>query len=236
VSGADDEVLPPAAFGRAFRAFLDASLAGVGEAEPELVRRVREHLGAPDPSALPVVGRDLARREHPNLKRGLLLHGPPGTGKTMTAMHLVGRMPGRTVVILSGEALGLIGPACDIARELEPATVILEDVDLVGHERGWGDPSAPLLFELLNEMDGLHEDADVLFLLTTNRPDELEPALAADEQGDGLVVEGRHLREALADLVIGTGEVKSSLFGAAPPDAAFPFPSPRAAGWTQENG
>ena len=37
----------------------------------------------------------------------------------------------------------------------------------------------PLLFELLNEMDGLSEDADVIFTLTTNRPDLLEPALAA---------------------------------------------------------
>jgi ATP-dependent 26S proteasome regulatory subunit len=40
-------------------------------------------------------------------------------------------------------------------------------------------PSRPLLFELLNEMDGLAEDMDVLFLLTTNRTDVLEPALAA---------------------------------------------------------
>jgi cell division protease FtsH len=37
----------------------------------------------------------------------------------------------------------------------------------------------PLLFELLNEMDGLSEDADVIFTLTTNRPDLLEPTLAA---------------------------------------------------------
>jgi ATP-dependent 26S proteasome regulatory subunit len=57
--------------------------------------------------------------------------------------------------------------------------VVLEDVDLVAHERDFDLPSRPLLFELLNEMDGLAEDADVLFLLTTNRPDVLEPALAA---------------------------------------------------------
>lgn len=58
--------------------------------------------------------------------------------------------------------------------------VILEDVDLIAEERGSG-PSGenPLLFELLNEMDGLAEDADVIFLLTTNRADLLEPALAA---------------------------------------------------------
>jgi hypothetical protein len=114
-----------------------------------------------------------------HLKRGLLLHGPPGTGKTLTAMYLIGRMPGRTTVLLTGGALGLIEPACALARQLQPATVILEDVDLVAHERDFEMPSRPLLFELLNEMDGLAEDADVLFLLTTNRPDVLEPALAA---------------------------------------------------------
>jgi hypothetical protein len=114
-----------------------------------------------------------------HLKRGLLLHGAPGTGKTMSAMYLIGRMPGRTTVLLTGGALGLIEPACALARELQPATVVLEDVDLVAHERDYDMPGRPLLFELLNEMDGLAEDADVLFLLTTNRPDVLEPALAA---------------------------------------------------------
>jgi len=113
-----------------------------------------------------------------HLKRGLLLHGPPGTGKTTTAMYLVARMPGRTVLLLTGDALGLIEPACALARELEPAMVVLEDVDLVAHDRMY-DESGPVLFELLNEMDGLASDADVLFLLTTNRPDILEPALAA---------------------------------------------------------
>jgi hypothetical protein len=114
-----------------------------------------------------------------HLKRGLLLHGAPGTGKTLTAMYLIGRMPGRTTVLVTGGALGLLEPACALARRLQPATVVLEDVDLVAHERDFDLPSRPLLFELLNEMDGLAEDADVLFVLTTNRPDVLEPALAA---------------------------------------------------------
>jgi ATP-dependent 26S proteasome regulatory subunit len=113
-----------------------------------------------------------------HLKRGVLLHGPPGTGKTTTAMYLVAAMPGRTVVILSGDSLGLIEPACALARDLEPAMVVLEDVDLVAQDRMF-DGSGPVLFELLNEMDGLAADADILFLLTTNRPDVLEPALAA---------------------------------------------------------
>jgi ATP-dependent 26S proteasome regulatory subunit len=57
--------------------------------------------------------------------------------------------------------------------------IIVEDVDLIAEDRGMHPGHHPLLFQLLNEMDGLAEDADVVFLLTTNRPDLLEPALAA---------------------------------------------------------
>jgi ATP-dependent 26S proteasome regulatory subunit len=59
--------------------------------------------------------------------------------------------------------------------------MVIEDVDLIGRERtrmhGAGEEA--LLNQLLNEMDGLREDAEVLFILTTNRPDQIEPALAS---------------------------------------------------------
>src|SRR5207244_152819 len=110
--------------------------------------------------------------------RGILLHGLPGTGKTLTAMYLAAQMAGRTVLLITGAAVGAIETACKLARMLEPATVVLEDVDLIGTEREHQTVGAnALLFELLNQMDGLAEDVDVLFLLTTNRPDVLEPAL-----------------------------------------------------------
>ena len=115
-----------------------------------------------------------------HIKRGMLLYGAPGTGKTLTAMYLAGRMRGRTVLLLTGAALGLIEQSCAMARALQPSTVVIEDVDLIAQERVHQPMRAnTLLFELLNQMDGLAEDADVLFLLTTNRPDLLEPALAA---------------------------------------------------------
>ena len=67
-----------------------------------------------------------------------------------------------------------------LARELQPAIVVLEDVDLVAEERTMPHAGTnPVLFELLNQMDGVEEDADIVFLLTTNRPDLLEPALAS---------------------------------------------------------
>lgn len=66
----------------------------------------------------------------------------------------------------------------------------MEDVDLIAQERGIPFmPSGPVLFDLLNEMDGLREDIDVIFMLTTNRPDILEPALAARPGRVDLVLE-----------------------------------------------
>jgi hypothetical protein len=122
---------------------------------------------------------DRLRAAGRHVKRGLLLHGAPGTGKTLTAMHVVGRMSGRTTILLTGEALGLIEPSVALARMLEPSIVVLEDVDLVAEERTHQDEGTnAVLFELLNQMDGLSDDVDVIFLLTTNRPDLLEPALA----------------------------------------------------------
>ena len=121
---------------------------------------------------------DRLRASGRHLRRGLLLHGPPGVGKTLTAMYLAHRMRDRTVVLLTGQSVGAVRASVDLATALQPAMVILEDADLVALSRSFG-PTNAILFELLNAMDGLDADHDVLFLLTTNRADLLEPALAA---------------------------------------------------------
>ncbi len=115
-----------------------------------------------------------------HLRRGILLHGPPGAGKTLTAMYLASALKSRTVILLTGMMVGLLQRCCALARWLQPSIVILEDVDLIAEDRTrLLGGAAPLLVELLNEMDGLADDADIIFLLTTNRPEVLEPALAA---------------------------------------------------------
>jgi hypothetical protein len=119
----------------------------------------------------------LAAGQH--LKRELLLYGPPGTGKTHTTRYLVGQMDGYTRLTLTGRALHVIGAIADLARDLEPAMIVLEDVDLVAEHRTAGPGASPVLFDLLDAMDGAAPDADLLFVLTTNRADLLEPALAA---------------------------------------------------------
>jgi len=133
---------------------------------------------------------DELRASGRSLKRGVLLHGLPGTGKTLTLMYLISRMPGRTVILVSGRGLGMIETIAKMARQLAPAMIVLEDVDLVAEERTMpGFRGGPILFELLNEMDGLRDDQDVIFMLTTNRADLLEPALAARPGRVDLAVE-----------------------------------------------
>ena len=113
-----------------------------------------------------------------HLKRGLLLHGPPGTGKTHTVRYLTGRLADSTVILLTGQAMRFIGQAAALARRLQPSMVVLEDVDLVAMDRDFSPDGNPLLFSLLDAMDGVGADADVTFVLTTNRADILETALA----------------------------------------------------------
>ncbi len=158
---------------------------------------VTTHLGA-DPDSLPVVTEELPvydnverlRAAGQSLHRGVLLYGPPGTGKTHLVRYLATAMAGRTTFIVSGAALGVLAPICQLARDLAPAMVVLEDVDLVAAERSTPRRGPnPLLFTLMNEMDGIGSDADIVFLLTTNRADLLEPALAARPGRVDLAVE-----------------------------------------------
>ena len=115
-----------------------------------------------------------------HLKRGLLLYGPPGTGKTHTTRYLVGADGRATPGCCSPDArCTRSARSAELARDLQPAVLVLEDVDLVAEHRSFGPGSSPVLFDLLDAMDGAAADADLLFVLTTNRADLLEPALAA---------------------------------------------------------
>ena len=150
-------------------------------------------------------------RSGQHLKRGLLLYGPPGVGKTHTVRYLMSELVGTTIVELTGETLRAIREACSIARSLQPSMIVVEDVDLIAQERDHYEGETPLLFMLLNEMDGLAEDADVVFLLTTNRADLLEPALASRpgrvDQAVHIDLPDREARRRLVELYRGALDV-----------------------------
>ena len=155
-------------------------------------------------------------------KKGLLFYGPPGTGKTLTIHYLAGHLPEHTTLLITAEQVGLLDEYFRLARFLQPSLVVVEDVDLIARAREEMGSACEevLLNKLLNEMDGLREDADVLFILTTNRPDQLEPALASrpgridqaiefplpDEQGRSKLIKlyarGVQISEQLAELIV----------------------------------
>jgi hypothetical protein len=114
-------------------------------------------------------------------QKGLLFHGAPGTGKTHCIRYLAGCLPGHTTLLVTAEEMGVLPEYMALARLLQPALVVIEDADLIARDHSARDSACDevMLNRLLNELDGLRERADVFFVLTTNRPDTLEPALAS---------------------------------------------------------
>jgi cell division protease FtsH len=114
-------------------------------------------------------------------RKGILFYGPPGTGKTHTIHYLSNALADHTTLLISAEQVGLLGEYMTLARLLQPSIVVIEDVDLIARDRAsmGGACEEVMLNKLLNEMDGLKPDSDILFILTTNRPETLEAALAS---------------------------------------------------------
>jgi hypothetical protein len=127
-----------------------------------------------------VDSRERLRQFGQSTRKGILFYGPPGTGKTHTIRYLASNLAGHTTLIITASQMALLGQYMNLARLLQPAMVVIEDVDLIARAREDmdGPCEEPLLNKLLNEMDGLKEDADILFVLTTNRPEQLESALS----------------------------------------------------------
>lgn len=150
-----------------------------------------------------------------HLKRGVLLHGPPGTGKTHTVRYLMGRLADSTVLVLTGNGLMFIEQAAALARRLAPSVVVVEDVDLIAQDRSFSPMGNPLLFSLLDAMDGVAADADVTFVLTTNRATMLEEALVQRPGRIDLAVEiprpDADGRRRLAELYRGGASVSADL-------------------------
>jgi hypothetical protein len=112
-------------------------------------------------------------------RKGVLLHGPPGTGKTHTIRYLAERLRDHTTFLVTAEQVGMIGTYFRLARLFAPSILVIEDADLIARQREDMGSACDevMLNRLLNEMDGLKADADIFVIMTTNRPQTLEAAL-----------------------------------------------------------
>jgi len=119
----------------------------------------------------------LARLGH-SANLGVLLHGVPGTGKTLMIRYLISRCTEHTVIVPSDMAVETLRESFRLAQYLQPALMVLEDVDLLAQDRQTSS-GVDGLQELMNQLDGIPTASDAIVLMSTNRPQVLEPALAS---------------------------------------------------------
>ncbi|MFC2073054.1 AAA family ATPase [Chloroflexota bacterium] len=116
------------------------------------------------------------------LKRGILLAGEPGTGKTIICKALMAEADGITCVTTNGYALDdddYITELYELAEDLSPCIVFIEDIDLIGQSRmEFGYQRGSALLSLLSVMDGVEEQQEVVTIATTNCLETLDKALS----------------------------------------------------------
>lgn len=110
-------------------------------------------------------------------KRGLILHGKPGVGKTLVGKVLASAVDSTFiwVTVAKIERPDAITQLFQLARELQPSIVFFEDLDCFGKDRSIF--FSPVLGELLNQMDGIVDNEGVIVIATTNDLEAIEPAL-----------------------------------------------------------
>jgi cell division protease FtsH len=116
-------------------------------------------------------------------KRGLMLAGAPGTGKTIVCRAIMGEAEGITCITVSSDQIcgdnGEIGILYKIAQDLNPSIILIEDIDLIGQtDSEFGGHRNPALASLLAEMDGVEPKKEVVTVATTNCLDLLDRALS----------------------------------------------------------
>ena len=156
-----------------------SDVAGVDEAE-ESLSEIVNYLH--DPSKYREIGA--------TMPKGVLLVGPPGTGKTMLAKAVAGEADvpffsisgSEFVEMFVGMGASKVRDLFKQAKEKAPCIVFIDEIDAIGQKRSGGayggnDEREQTLNQLLTEMDGFEGNSGVMILAATNRPESLDPAL-----------------------------------------------------------
>ena len=165
-------------------------VAGVDEAKQELAEIVEFLKNAKKFQALGA-----------KIPKGVLLLGPPGCGKTMLARAVAGEagvpffhISGSDFVeMFVGVGASRVRDLFETAKANRPAIIFIDEIDAVGRQRGAGlggghDEREQTLNQLLVEMDGFDQNAGVIMIAATNRPDVLDPALLRPGRFDRRVI------------------------------------------------
>ncbi len=168
-------------------------VAGVDEAVEEL-QEIKEFLE--NPKKFQALGA--------KIPKGVLLFGPPGTGKTLLARAVAGEagvpfysISGSDFVeMFVGVGASRVRDLFEQAKQNAPCIIFIDEIDAVGRHRGAGmggghDEREQTLNQLLVEMDGFEESANVILIAATNRPDVLDPALLRPGRFDRQIVVDR---------------------------------------------
>lgn len=135
------------------------------------------------------------------IPRGVILMGPPGSGKTLLARAVSGEanvpffhMSGAEFVeMFVGVGAARVRDVFDTAKKAAPSILFIDEIDAVGRERGAGmggghDEREQTLNQILVEMDGFERDTNVIVIAATNRPDILDTALLRPGRFDRRIV------------------------------------------------
>jgi hypothetical protein len=122
--------------------------------------------------------REAFRRNGVPFKRGIILHGAPGTGKTLVGKVLAGLKLATFIYVTAADMSGLesVRSIFDLARRLSPTILFFEDIDLFADDRS-SYCSKAMLGEILAQLDGFESNDGLVFIATTNDLAAIDPAI-----------------------------------------------------------
>lgn len=139
---------------------------------------------------LPISHKDKFKNLGIRPPKGVLMHGPPGVGKTMMARACAAQTSAtflklagpQLVQMYIGDGAKIVRDAFALAKEKSPAVIFIDELDAIGTKRFDSDTSGDrevqrTMLELLNQLDGFSSAEDIKVIAATNRPDILDPAL-----------------------------------------------------------